>query len=299
VKNYRLGLSLGVGAYLFWGLFPLYWPLLEPANSIEIVAHRAVWTFVVCVAALIYSQKLRSTLALIQVPRIVLRLLLSTALISVNWLVYIWGVNHGHVVECALGYYINPLIIIAFGVLLLKEKMRKWQWVSVGVASIGVIVLTVDYGRPPWIALALATSWGSYGLIKKQLGLEALQGLAIETFLSLLPYGGYLLWLGNKGTGQFGHHVGLTTLLILAGVVTAIPLLMFNSSANKLPYTVIGLLQYITPTVQFLIGVLVRHEVMTTARWFGFLIVWVALLALGLDLVKSGSTSNNSLAELD
>jgi chloramphenicol-sensitive protein RarD len=177
--------------------------------------------------------------------------------------------------------------------------MRKWQWVSVGVASVGVIVLTIDYGRPPWIALALATSWGSYGLIKKQLGLEALQGLAIETFLSILPYGAYLIWLGNTGTGQFGHHAGLTALLILAGVVTAIPLLMFNSSANKLPYTVIGLLQYITPTVQFLIGVLVRHEVMTTARWVGFFIVWVALIALGLDLVKSGSTSNNSLAELD
>ena len=299
MKNYRLGLLLGVGAYLFWGLFPLYWPLLEPANSIEIVAHRAVWTFVVCVAALTYSHKLRSTLVLMRIPRIVLRLLLSTCLISVNWLVYIWGVNHGHVVECALGYYINPLIIIAFGVLLLKEKMRKWQWVSVGIALIGVIILTVDYGRPPWIALALAASWGSYGLVKKQLGLEALQGLAIETFLSLLPYGGYLLWIGNKGTGQFGHHVALTTLLILAGVVTAIPLLMFNSSANKLPYIVIGLLQYITPTVQFLIGVLVRHEVMTTARWIGFFIVWLALLALAVDLVKSGSTSDDSLAELD
>ena len=299
MKNYRLGLLLGIGAYLIWGLFPLYWPLLEPANSIEIVAHRAVWTFVFCIAALVYSHKLRSTFALLRVPRIVLRLLLSTCLISVNWLVYIWGVNHGHVVECALGYYINPLIIIAFGVLLLKEKMRKWQWVSVGVASVGVIILTIDYGRPPWIALALATSWGSYGLIKKQLGLEALQGLAIETFLSILPYGAYLIWLGNKGTGQFGHHAGLTALLILAGVVTAIPLLMFNSSANKLPYTVIGLLQYITPTVQFLIGVLVRHEVMTTARWIGFFIVWVALLALGMDLVKSGSTSDNSLAELD
>ena len=299
MKNYRLGLLLGVGAYLFWGLFPLYWPLLEPANSIEIVAHRAVWTFVVCVATLTYSHKLRSTLALMRIPRIVLRLLLSTCLISVNWLVYIWGVNHGHVVECALGYYINPLIIIAFGVLLLKEKMRKWQWVSVGIALIGVIILTVDYGRPPWIALALAGSWAFYALIKKQSGLEALQGLAIETFLSLLPYGGYLLWIGNKGTGQFGHHVALTTLLILAGVFTAIPLLMFNSSANKLPYIVIGLLQYITPTVQFLIGVLVRHEVMTTARWIGFFIVWLALLALAVDLVKSGSTSDDSLAELD
>ncbi|HEY4898693.1 MAG TPA: EamA family transporter RarD, partial [Candidatus Nanopelagicaceae bacterium] len=195
--------------------------------------------------------------------------------------------------------YINPLIIIAFGVILLKEKMRKLQWVSVGIASIGVLVLAIDYGRPPWIAIALATSWGGYGLIKKKLGLGALEGLTIETMLSLAPYSVYLIWLAHKGTGQFGHHLGLTILLILAGVVTAIPLLMFNGSANRLNFTVIGLLQYITPTVQFLIGVVIRHEVMTTGRWVGFFIVWVALIALGYDLVKSGSSSDNSFAELD
>jgi len=299
MKNYKVGLTLGIAAYFSWGLFPLYWPLLEPANSIEIVAHRAVWTFVFCIILLLYTGKLRSTFALLKDRRIALRLLLSTILVSVNWLVYIWGVNHGHVVECALGYYINPLIIIAFGVILLKEKMRKLQWISVGIASIGVLVLAIDYGRPPWIAIALATSWGSYGLVKKQLGLGALEGIAIETSLSVIPYGGYLIWLAHKGTGQFGHHVGLTTLLILAGVVTAIPLLMFNGSTNRLKFTIIGLLQYITPTVQFLIGVVVRHEVMTTGRWVGFLIVWVALITLGYDLVKSGSPSNNSFAELD
>ncbi len=144
MKSYRIGLTLGVGAYLAWGLFPLYWPLLEPANSIEIVAHRAVWTFVFCVALLLYTGKLKSTFALLKNRRIVLRLITSTLLISVNWLVYIWGVNHGHVVECALGYYINPLIIIAFGVFLLKEKMRRLQWVSVAIATLGVIVLAVD-----------------------------------------------------------------------------------------------------------------------------------------------------------
>jgi len=299
MKSYRIGLTLGVSAYLTWGLFPLYWPLLEPANSIEIVAHRAVWTFVFCVGLLLYTGKLKSTFALLKNRKIVLRLITSTLLISVNWLVYIWGVNHGHVVECALGYYINPLIIIAFGVFLLKEKMRKLQWVSVGIATVGVIILTVDYGRPPWIAIALAGSWGSYGLVKKQLGLAALDGLAIETTLSLIPYGGYLLWMGHAGTGQFGHHLGLTILLMLAGVATAVPLLMFNSSTNTLKFTVIGLLQYITPSVQFIIGVLVRHEAMTTGRWVGFLIVWVALITLGYDLVKSGSSSDNSFAEFD
>ena len=299
MKNYRVGLTLGISAYLTWGLFPLYWPLLEPANPVEIVAHRAVWTFVFCVALLLYTGKLRSTFAMIMERRIALRLLASTVLISINWLFYIWGVNNGHVVECALGYYINPLIIISFGVLLLKEKMRRLQWVSVGIASAGVIVLAIDYGRPPWIALALALSWGSYGLVKKQLGLGALEGLTIETTFSLIPYGGYLIFLAHKGTGQFGHHLGLTILLILAGVVTAIPLLMFNGSTNRLKFTIIGLLQYITPTVQFLIGVLVRHEVMTTGRWIGFFIVWIALATLGYDLVRSGSSSDDSFAEFD
>jgi len=299
MKSYRIGLILGVLAYLSWGLFPLYWPLLEPANSIEIVSHRAVWTFVFCIALLLYTGKLKSTFSLLRDRRIFLRLILSTILVSVNWLVYIWGVNHGHVVECALGYYINPLIIIAFGIFLLKERMRKLQWVSVSIATVGVIVLAVDYGRPPWIAIALATSWGSYGLVKKQLGLGALEGIAIETSLSLIPYGGYLIWLGHKGTGQFGHHFGLTVLLIMAGVVTAIPLLMFNGSTNRLKFTIIGLLQYITPSVQFIIGVAVRHEAMTVERWIGFLIVWVALITLGYDLVRSGSSSDNRFAELD
>lgn len=299
MKSHRVGLLLGVGAYLIWGLFPLYWPLLEPANSIEIVAHRAIWTFAFCIALLITTGKLRATFALLKDRRILLRLLASTILISINWLVYIWGVNSGHVVECALGYYINPLLIIAFGVFLLNEKMRRLQWISVSIAAIGVLVLAIDYGRPPWIAIALATSWGTYGLVKKQLGLGALEGLAIETTLSLVPYGIYLVWLGRHGTGQFGHHFGLTSLLILAGVVTAIPLLMFNGSTNRLNFTVIGLLQYITPTVQFLIGVFIRHEAMTTGRWIGFLIVWVALFTLGYDLVKSGSSSDNSFAEFD
>ena len=299
MKNYKVGLALGISAYLTWGLFPLYWPLLKPANPVEIVSHRAVWTFVFCIALLLYTGKLGSTFALLKERRVILRLILSTLLISVNWLVYIWGVNHGHVVECALGYYINPLIIIAFGVFLLGEKMRTLQWASVSIATIGVIVLAVDYGRPPWIALALATSWGSYGLVKKQLGLGALEGLAIETTLSLLPYGGYLVWLGAKGNGQFGHHFGLTILLIMAGVVTAIPLLMFNGSTNRLKFTIIGLLQYITPSVQFIIGVAVRHEAMTVGRWIGFLIVWVALITLGYDLVRSGSASDNGFAELD
>jgi chloramphenicol-sensitive protein RarD len=294
-KN-KLGLLFGVSAYSLWGAFPLYWPLLEPANSLEIVSHRAVWTLVFCFIVLATTKALKSTLATLKQPKITARLFLTSILISINWLVYIWATNNGHVVEASLGYYINPLIIIGFGVILLKEKMRPLQWVAVTIASIGVLVLTIDYGRLPWIALALAISWGSYGLIKKQLGLGALEGLAIETLISAFFYLGYLVYIGNQGTGQFGHSWGLTVLLMSAGAVTAIPLLLFNGSTNRLPFTTIGLLQYITPTLQFSVGVWIRHEDMPTARWIGFLIIWVALTTLAFDLVKSSRTVNNSVA---
>ncbi len=294
-KN-KLGLLFGISAYVLWGAFPLYWPLLEPANPLEIVSHRAVWTLVFCFIVLAATKALKSTLATLKRPKIAAKLFLTSLLISINWLVYIWATNNGHVVEASLGYYINPLIIIGFGVILLKEKMRRLQWAAVIIASIGVLVLTIDYGRLPWIAFALAISWGSYGLIKKQLGLGALEGLAIETFISAFFYLGYLIYIGNQGTGQFGHHVGLTLLLMSAGAITAIPLLLFNGSATRLPFTTIGLLQYITPTLQFSVGVWIRHEDMPTARWIGFLIIWVALTTLGFDLVKSSRSVNNSVA---
>jgi len=279
-----------------WGAFPLYWPLLEPANPLEIVSHRAVWTLVFCFIVLAATKALKSTLVTLKRPTVAVKLFLSSLLISINWLVYIWATNNEHVVEASLGYYINPLIIIGFGVIFLKEKMRPLQWAAVSIATIGVLVLTFDYGRLPWIALALALSWGSYGLIKKQLGLGALEGLAIETFISSFFYLAYLIYIGNQGTGQFGQNWGLTLLLISAGAVTAIPLLLFNGSTNRLPFTTIGLLQYITPTLQFSIGVWVLNEDMPTARWIGFLIIWAALVTLAIDLIRSSRTVNNSVA---
>lgn len=294
-KN-KLGLLFGVSAYSLWGAFPLYWPLLEPANPLEIVSHRAVWTLVFCFIVLAATKALKSTLVTLKRPTVAIKLFLSSLLISINWLVYIWATNNEHVVEASLGYYINPLIIIGFGVIFLKEKMRSLQWAAVAIASIGVLVLTFDYGRLPWIALALAVSWGSYGLIKKQLGLGALEGLTIETLISSVFYLAYLIYLGNQGVGQFGQSRGLTVLLISAGAVTAIPLLLFNGSTNRLPFTTIGLLQYITPTLQFSIGVWVLNEDMPTARWIGFLIIWAALVTLAIDLIKSSRTVNNGVA---
>ncbi len=296
-SEYSLGLFFGVGAYVFWGLFPLYWPLLKPANPLEIVSHRAVWTLVFCVIVLSLLRQLKSTFAVMKNPKKMAGLFATTILISINWLTYIWATNNGHVVEAALGYYINPLIIIAFGVLLLREKMRPMQWIAVGIAAIGVTILTIDYGRLPWVAISLALSWGTYGLIKKKLDLGALEGLTIETLISLLPYGFYLFHIGNQGTGQFGNGIGLTILLISAGAMTAIPLLLFNGSTTRLPYSTIGLLQYITPTIQFSIGVWINHEEMPTARWAGFVVIWLALAALGTDLVRSSRAIDNRIAQ--
>jgi len=229
-------------------------------------------------------------------PKIAAKLLLTSILISINWLVFIWATTNGHVVETSLGYYINPLAMITFGVIALKEKLRKLQWVAISIATVGVFVLTIDYGRLPWIALLIALSWGSYGIMKKQLGLGALEGLAIETFISGFFYLGYLIYIGNQGTGQFGRTTGATLLLISAGAATAIPLLLFNGATTRLPLTTIGLLQYITPTLTFCIGVWIRHENMSAARWAGFVIIWVALSVLALDLLKSSRTVDNGVA---
>lgn len=296
-SEHSLGLLFGVGSYILWGLFPLYWPLLQPASPLEIVSHRAVWTLVFCLIVLALAKQLHSTIAIVKKPKIMAGLFLTTILVSINWLTYIWATNNGHVVEAALGYYINPLIIIAFGVLLLREKMRPLQWLAVGIATVGVAILTFDYGRLPWVAISLALSWGTYGLVKKKLDLGALNGLAIETLISFIPYVGYLIYLGNQGTGQFGKSPGLTILLISAGAVTAIPLLLFNGSTTRLPYSTIGLLQYITPTIQFSIGVWVRHEDMPAARWIGFLVIWLALAALATDLVRSSRTVDNGITQ--
>ena len=296
-KVRSLGLLYGVSAYTLWGLFPIYWPLLKPANPLEIVSHRAVWTLVFCVIILALTKTLKSTLSLLKRPKIVAGLFLGSILISINWIIYIYAANNEHVVEASLGYYINPIVVIATGVIILKEKMRPLQWTAVGIATLGVAVLTIDYGRLPWIALGLALSWGSYGLVKKQLGLGALEGLSIETLLSSGFYLAYLIWLGNSGEGHFTYSLTLTLLLIGGGAVTAIPLLLFNGSTNRLPLTLIGLLQYITPTIQFCIGVWYYNEDMSTARWVGFLIIWVALMSLAIDLVKSSRSVDHSIAK--
>jgi len=295
----RLGFIYGFSSYTLWGLFPLYWPLLQPATPLEMVSHRAVWSLVICIIALAIMHQLKSTFALMLSPGVFWKFVLAAVFISANWLAYIWAVNNEQIVEASLGYYMQPILLVLLGIFVFKEELRRIQWVAFIVAAIGVIVLTIDYGRPPWISFVLAFSWSSYSFVKKKINLGSLQGLAIETFIASFFYGAYLIWLGEQGKGQFGNGVGLTLLLVGAGVVTAVPLLLFNGATTRIPFTMIGLLQYLTPTIQFMLAVFLRHEPMPAGRWMGFVFIWVALVALGYDLIKSGSTRDNRLAQPD
>ncbi|WP_432934272.1 EamA family transporter RarD [Microbispora sp. CA-135349] len=272
-----------------WGLFPLYWPLLKPSGAVEILAHRMVWSLVVVITVLAVRRHW-SWIRTITRRQLIL-LALAAVTVSVNWGVYIYAVNAGHVVESALGYFINPLVSVLFGVLVFRERLRRWQWIAVGLGALAVLILTLDYGRLPWIALVLAFSFGTYGLIKKAAGVGSAESLTIETLVLLVPALGYLLVLQANGTGTFGDHgLGHALLLVAAGVITAVPLMLFTAAALRVPLTVIGLLQYIAPVLQFLCGVLIAHETMPASRWAGFVVVWLALCVFTWDSIRSAHT---------
>ena len=283
----RRGLLLGVAAYGIWGLFPLYWPLLEPAGAVEILAHRILWSCVT-LGLLVLVLRRRSVVRSIAADRRTRSILtLAAGLITVNWAVYIWGVNNGHVVETSLGYFVNPLVTVLMGVFLLGERLRRWQWAALGIAALAVVVLTLDYGRPPWIALALAFSFGSYGLCKKRADAPAIESTTFETMVTgpaALVYLAWLQWHG--GANVAAHGPGHTVLLMSAGIVTAVPLVCFGGAAIRVPLVTLGLLQYLTPTLQFGLGVLYFHEDMPVGRWIGFGLVWVALVILTAESLR-------------
>ncbi|WP_243718765.1 EamA family transporter RarD [Actinomadura sp. KC06] len=282
----RRGIAFGVAAYVLWGLFPLYWPLLKPAGAVEILAHRIMWSLVAVGAVLAARRSLRWVRTL--TVRQVVLLALAAVMVTVNWGTYIYAVNSGQTIEAALGYFINPLISVLFGVVVFRERLRTWQWCAVGMGTLAVVVLTVDYGRPPWIALVLAVAFGTYGLIKKFVDMPSAEGLAVETAVLFLPALGFVLVLEGGGEGTFGHQgVGQAVLLAAAGVVTAVPMMFFNAAAIRLPLTVIGMLQYLAPVLQFAIGVFVQHEEMPASRWTGFLLVWLALVMLTWDGLRA------------
>ena len=279
----RRGIGYGLAAYGLWGAVPLFWPLVSRAGSLEILAHRMVWSFVISVVLVSVTVR-RGFWARVGHRRTVLLLGAAATIVSVNWGTYIWSVNHGHVVETALGYYINPILSIVLGVVVLRERLRPAQWASVGLAVVAVVVLTVDYGTLPWIALVLAVSFAAYGFIKNRLGAGAVDSLAVESALLTPVALVYLGWLEVTGRGSFGNAGwGLSLLLVATGLITLVPLLLFAGAATRLPLSTLGLLQYLAPTLQFLLGIGYFHESMSPGRWAGFGLVWLALVVMTTD----------------
>ena len=286
----RRGLWMAAASFVLWGVMPLYWHLLKSVPSLQIIVHRIVWSTVLVAGwlAIKYGRGwLRETLAQ---PRAAWMLALSGTLIAFNWGLYIWAVNAGHVVETSLGYFINPLLNVVLGVVVLHERLNRVQWTSVAIATAGVLWLSINYGSVPWIALALAASFGAYGLIRKLVGVPPVRGLGVESLYLVLPALALLLWGETHGDGGFIAHGavpawgwGMSALLVFGGVLTALPLIGFADAVRRIPFSLVGLLQYIAPTLQLLCGVLVLHEAFDRDRAIGFAFIWVALVIYAGD----------------
>ena len=294
MKTNRLGVAYGIGAYVIWGSLPIYWRWLDKASAYEVLANRGIWSLVVCLIFLTFQKQLRSTLKLIRNVKTFLILLTSSFLLTLNWGIYIWAVSVDRVVEASLGYYMTPLVVVCFGVLVLKEKLRFAQKLSLSFAGVGVSVLTIAFGQLPLVAFGLALSWGTYSLIKKRLDAGSLETLSIEMIFALIPSAIYMFYLMGKNEAQYGSELWFSLILMTSGLVTVIPLLMFNSAATSLPLTITGLLGYINPTIMFLVGFIVFHESLTFSKIFGFIFIWTALILLGIDMYRSGRAVNQS-----
>jgi chloramphenicol-sensitive protein RarD len=295
VHPLRRGYLFAILAYVLWGVFPLYFKALRPATPFEILAHRIVWSLVFVALLLVVLRQWREIAALVRKPRTLGGIALAAMFIAVNWGVYIYGVNSNHVVETSLGYFINPLVTVLLGVLVLRERLRAAQWVAVGIGALAVAVLTVDYGRLPWIALALAGSFGLYGFIKTRLGLPAAHGLLMESGVLTIPALAYVAVITVQGTSTFTSVSVWHTLLILSsGVATAVPLLLFAGAANRIPLTGLGITQYLAPTLQFALGVLLFHESMPPARLAGFGLVWCALVIFSYDALRATAAARRA-----
>jgi len=294
LKSNRLGIAYGVGAYVIWGSLPIYWRWLEQATAFEILANRGIWSLVVCVIFLAFQRQLRSTFTLMRNSKTFFALALSSFLLTLNWGIYIWAVSVDRVVEASLGYYMTPLVVVFFGVFVLKEKLRITQKLSLGLAAIGVAILTFAFGQLPLVAFGLALSWGTYSLIKKRLDAGSLETLSVEMLFALIPSGIYMFYLMSNNQAEFGSELWFSLIIMTTGLVTIVPLLMFNSAATTLPLTLLGLLGYINPTIMFLVGFIVFHEPLTFSKIFGFVFIWGALILLGIDMYRSGRSIDQS-----
>ncbi|MFA6310388.1 MAG: EamA family transporter RarD [Sterolibacterium sp.] len=293
------GIWSAIGAYTLWGWFPVYFKWLAQVPAPELIGHRIVWSCLMLGAVILVTRRWQAFRDQALKLRVIRAYLLAALLISVNWLVYVWAVNSGFILEASLGYFINPLISVLMGVVLLHEKLRPWQWVAVALAILGVVYLTFAHGSLPWIALVLAFSFALYGLIKKTSPLGALHGLTLETGILLLPALGYLFFLEGNGQGAFLHAGTLIDILLIGcGLVTAVPLLLFAAAAQRIPLALLGVLQYIAPTLQFLIAILIYREPFATDKLIGFGIIWMALAIFAVEGLLARRTQAEPAAEL-
>jgi len=278
------GIWRAAGAYVIWGLFPLYWKWLQHVPALQLICHRILWSCLILAGVILCLRRSKAFRVTALTPSVVPIYIAAALLIGINWLVYVWAVNNGFIIEASLGYFINPLLSILLGVIFLRERLRSWQWVPIGLSALGVLYLTFTYGRLPWIALTLASSFGLYGLVKKTAPLGSLYGLALETGLLFVPALLYLVYANGIGQGAFLHTgAGSDLLMVGAGLITTVPLLMFASALQRIPLFLVGILQYITPTLQFLLGALIYREPFTYDQLIGFGIVWVALIIFGVE----------------
>jgi chloramphenicol-sensitive protein RarD len=282
------GILYAFGAYLIWGLVPIYWKLIKHVPAIQLIGHRIIWSFILLAAVLFATRKWRELRAPVFDLKILRIYFIAALLVGANWLIYVWAVNSSYIIEASLGYFINPLLSVLLGVVFLRERLRLFQWIAIGLAAAGVLYLTVDYGHLPWISLGLAFTFGFYGLVKKIAPLSSLSGLTLETGILFLPALLFLAYQDRLGQGAF-LHTGMVSDFLMAGAgfITTIPLLLFVSAARRIPLTMVGIIHYITPTCQFLLGVLVYGETFSAKRAIGFGIVWIALIIFGVDSLLS------------
>ena len=293
-SGYNSGLIAGIGAYVMWGLVPLYWPLLKPASAMEILSHRVVWSLVFLLI-IVYLKKLFGDVkeALLNKRKMIL-LFFASIFITINWGVFIWAVNNGHVIETSLGYFINPLVSVALGVIVLKEKLRALQKIAVSLTFVAVTFLTLTLGHPPYIALSLAFSFGFYGLVKKMANVKAIPSLTLESLMITPFFAIFLYYLSSQNELSFVKLGPIHSLwLVTAGIVSVIPLMLFSTAVLRIPLVVLGLMQALGPIIQFLIGYFVFHELMSVSRWIGFLIVWLAVSVFSYEAVRTYRSNKN------
>jgi chloramphenicol-sensitive protein RarD len=293
------GILYGIGAYVLWGFFPIYWKVLHQVSALQVIGHRIGWSFIILIIYILVTRQWQEFRGLAFNLKTIGIYAVAGVLLSINWLMYVWGVNAGFIVETSLGYFINPLLSVLLGVIFLRERLRPVQWIPVILVAIGVIYLTVAYGRLPWIALTLAFSFGFYGLVKKLAPLGSLYGLTLETAIVFPIALVYLVFVEVNGTGAFLHDGARVDLFLAgAGIVTTIPLLMFASAAKQIPLTMVGILQYIAPTLQFLIGIFIYKEPFDHSHLIGFGIVWAALIIFWIENFVAHRAPVEPIAEL-